>query len=211
MIRANAKRKTGKREPFLGYVLVLCEGKTEKAYFTQLKAMLKEGRHNYLQIESVDLRGGNARGVFESAKSFLDRNARKYRDYDKYIVIDCDAPDNIEDVLREIVSDGRLKMLLSNVAFETWLLAHFASTTNKRTKDKLKKALSKELCCEYEKGERLIHRFIDEERIRAAILRSKKQCAIYDANGMNPCQDIKDMNPYTNVHILVEEIMKHIN
>lgn len=54
-----------------------------------------------------------------------DQNVSKYAVYDKYLVFDCDAPDDILDVIDDAKSSAnQYQLLISNLLFECWLLMH---------------------------------------------------------------------------------------
>lgn len=55
-----------------------------------------------------------------------EENASKYIYYEKHLVFDCDAPENIQQVITLMKDSGNDYILdYSNLLFETWLVMHF--------------------------------------------------------------------------------------
>ena len=98
---------------------------TETNYFKFFKKRIRN-KFSAIVIETETV-GSNARAVFNFAENFLqnDQNISKYAAYDKYLVFDCDAPDDILDVIKDAKSSANnYQLLISSLLFECWLLMH---------------------------------------------------------------------------------------
>ena len=137
------------------------------------------------------------------------RNNRKYSTYGKYLAFDCDAPPDIQTV---ISAASEYELLISNHLFEIWLLMHFEDVNDKISKREIYRRLSSHLHDAYSKGHKGKTREIiqngDVEKAidNAGILEEK-----YKAEGKSMFANIKDMNPFTSVHRLIEQFMVEIS
>lgn len=210
------KRSEESKREYLGKVLIFCEGKTEENYFNHYAKILNDkSKYSHIDIELVNV-GSDAKAVYEKAEQVLIETPNKYSLYDKYIVFDCDAPEDcIEDVIRDMKnSDKEYKLLLTNIVFEVWLIMHFEELTNSITKTKsyvkmanylgVDKYRSKEKA-----SEGTIRKVIgDGSNVRKAIENAKTIELKYKDSDIE--KNLKDMNPYTTVHTLVEKILFEI-
>ena len=112
-------------ELHIGKILIFCEGYTEMNYFDYFKKRIKNKYDNIvIQMENDK---SNAQAVLNYAEEFLkdDHNSKAFYDYDKYLVFDCDAPDNIAEVIEQAKnSESEYHLLVSSLLFEAWLLMH---------------------------------------------------------------------------------------
>lgn len=196
----------------IGRIIIFCEGQTEKHYFDYFASIINKSK--YSQIEVVlQTAGGNARRVLNYAREFMldDDNNRKYSTYGKYLVFDCDAPRDIQSVVSDAVAD-QYNLLITNFLFETWLLMHFEDIAQKIGRKKTYDRLSSHLHNEYEKGdEGTIREIISNGDIAKAIDNAREWERHYAAEGKNIYLCVKDMNPYTSVHTLIEQFMVEIS
>lgn len=121
---------------FIGKIILFCEGMTEKNYFEYFSDAVKHNKFTNINIE-VQKAGGNARGVLNYANVFMNKeeNNRKYKDYEKILIFDCDVPKDIQSVINDAISGkNKYKLLISNLLFETWLLMHFENVDKKLSK-----------------------------------------------------------------------------
>ena len=124
------RRITDPRPENAGKLLIFCEGATEFNYLNYFKIYLEnnlKAKYSDIVLEPIDT-GGNAKHVYDYAEAFLDnvQNAAKYSLYEKHLVFDCDAPENIQDVITLMISSKNEYVLdYSNLMFETWLIMHF--------------------------------------------------------------------------------------
>ena len=128
----NAKiDKWGKKDTKVkaGKLLIYCEGNTEFNYLMYFKVYLENNLHvqySDIVIEPINAKGDSKR-VYDYAEEFLadDVNASKYLYYEKHLVFDCDAPENIQEVVNLMLESGNEYILdYSNLMFETWLVMH---------------------------------------------------------------------------------------
>ncbi|MEG1531551.1 MAG: RloB family protein, partial [Lactococcus sp.] len=134
----------------IGKSIIFCEGKTEKFYFDYFAEIIKKNKYTDVEVV-VETANGNAQTVLNLASSFMvdEENNRKYSAYGKYLAFDCDAPPDIQAVVR---SSREYELLISNHLFETWLLMHFEEVDTKLTKREIYRRLSYHLNGNYSKG-----------------------------------------------------------
>lgn len=201
----------------LGQIILFCEGMTEKRYFEYFTDIIENDKSNkfndvIVEIESAD---GNASRVFKFANNFLDdkNNNRKYVNYKKYLVFDCDAPPNAQDIINNMLkSDKKYELLISNCFFEIWLLMHFENVNEKISKGDIYRKLSDHLYHTYKKGDNgTIREIIQNGSIEEAIRNAEELSDKYLEAGKDICGCIGEMDPYTNVYIIVEELLKAIS
>lgn len=212
MARINLKkgRKPNDIKQYLGNVIIFCEGKTEKMYFSLFKSSLKkDSKYNNLIIKIANA-SGNAKRVLDYANCFFkeDEARNKYKNFDRYLVFDCDAPPNIREVIEiSKKSSNEYKLLISNPNFELWLLMHYENVNKKLTKSQINKKLKERMNVKkYLKGSTgHISKIVgDGSRTILAIENAKKLEKRYISLEIN---DIKKMDPYTTVHRLMELIL----
>lgn len=209
------------KEAHLGRVLLFCEGKTEENYFTYFADIIDKNRNKYSQIEVVPvLAAGNARTVLNFADKFLEdeKNLKQYSLFNKYLVFDCDDPDDIEAVITDIQSSSNSYFtLLSNLLFETWLLMHFEHVSeplSKRTLyQKMALALNLDKYGSKQKASKGIIRQIigSGKSIRYAIQNATELAKKYEYDNLKIGNDIGQMNPFTEVYLLMASILTEMN
>lgn len=100
----NGERKiTNPRPENAGKLLIFCEGHTEYNYLDYFRSYIDNNlraKYSDIVIEPINAEG-NAMHVYNYAEEFLgtDENASKYLHYEKHLVFDCDAPENIQEVI----------------------------------------------------------------------------------------------------------------
>lgn len=198
----------------LGHIILFCEGLTEKYYFEYFTDIIVKNKFNDVRIE-IESADGNSSRVLKFADEYLavEDNNRKYSNYKKYLVFDCDAPPNIQKVIDKIcLSENGYEMLVSNYLFETWLLMHYENVTEKISKEHTYKRLSEHLVNEYKKASAgLIREIIQNGSVEEAMKNAESLAEKYSQEGKNICNSIGKMNPYTNVNILVEQLLAVIS
>ena len=206
----NTARLKETRKVNIGRVIIFCEGKTEKFYFEFFAEIINKNKYSEIEVK-LEEACGNARAVLNYANDFLsrDENSAKYSNHSKYLVFDCDAPPNIQSVIIE-ASDYNL--LVSNFLFETWLLMHFEDVLEQIPKRQIYKRLSEHLQTDYKKGHKGITRAILQkgEAIKAI---ENGQMLDRKFKEENKCifSNILEMNPYVNLHILIEQFLVAIS
>lgn len=205
-----AKRLSGMKELNLGHIILFCEGKTEKYYLDYFAQIIEKNKYADLKIVLEDA-SGNARRVLNFANSYLaeEDNNRRYSNYEKYLVFDCDAPNDIQAV---ILAAKDYKLLISNYLFEVWLLMHFENVEEQLSKREIYKRLADYLDQKYIKGHKgKMREIIQKGDVVKAIDNAKLLCEKYKSEGMHILTDIKKMNPYSNLYELIESLMYYIS
>lgn len=194
----------------IGHIVIFCEGRTEKFYFDYFAEIIKKNK--YTEVEVVlETANGNAQTVLKYANSFMadEEHNRKFSTYGKYLVFDCDDPPDIQSV---VLAAKDYELLISNYLFETWLLMHFEEVDKKHTKRQTYRRLSEHLNNAYSKGHRgKTREIIQNGEIEKAIDNARILEQQYAAEGKIIFTSIKDMNPYTSVHKLIEQFMVEIS
>lgn len=198
--RRSLERKYGTQSRIR--VLIVCEGKTEQAYFNSFRKNL---RLSGIKIEIPKEPGGTApKNLLDFAKEGYSKDS----DYDRlYCVFDKDrhstylsAQEEI-DRLRNATPSIPIHWIASNPCFEVWVICHFklhitAFGTCKGVKDFLRKHLT-----EYKKNDPELFEKIDFKR-KEAKMNAKR---LLRHQGNNPKAD-----PYTNMHELIEFLEQFI-
>ncbi len=101
-IKLSKQRITETKKQNIGKILLFCEGKSEKYYFDYFADIINKNGNKYNNvIVATQAANGNAQTVLNYSITFLaeEDNNRKYLNYDKYLIFDCDAPKNIDSVI----------------------------------------------------------------------------------------------------------------
>ncbi|MEG0812939.1 MAG: RloB family protein [Clostridium sp.] len=204
------ERRLETKKTNIGKIIIFCEGKTEKFYFDYFTEIIKQNKYTDVEVV-VETANGNARTVLNLADSFMadEKNNRKYSTYGKYLAFDCDDPPDIQAV---VLSSKEYELLISNHLFETWLLMHFEEVDIKLTKREIYRRLSNHLHGSYSKGHKgKTREIVQNGSIEKAIDNAKALEQLYKMQGKTVFANIKDMNPYTSVHKLIEQFMVEIS
>lgn len=211
-LQLSQQRVTAAKKLNIGKVILFCEGNTEKYYFDYFAQIINKNENKYNNvIIATEAANGNAQTVLNHSIDFLsiEANNRLFSNYGKYLVFDCDAPQDIASVITQAKANtNNYHLLVSNHFFETWLLMHFEEVDEKLSKRKTYERLSSHLTSQYKKGQK--------GRTREIILNGDVEKAIENARtlenqyiqlGKSIYDSIDDMNPYSNVYTLVEQLM----
>lgn len=223
----NGKRVIAEPIPeHAGKLLFFCEGATEYNYLKYFKTYLEKNSDSrytdIMVLEPINTKG-NARHVLQYAEDFLldDDNIRKYALHEKHLVFDCDAPDDIQDVIKDMQSSENEYVLdYSNLLFETWLVMHFYRL---ETKGAIRKAKIYETMRELLQ----VEKYGDKEkaaagtigailgnngniRIRHAIENAKELRKFWNNAGKSYQNNIREMNPSVGIDDTVERILDEI-
>jgi len=203
-------RLTEMKRANVGRIIIFCEGKSEKHYFDYFAEILQKSRYTKVKVVLEDA-GGNAQAVLDYANAYMSKeeNIRAFSTYGKYLAYDCDSPPGIQAVIIDSIG---YDLLISNHLFETWLLMHFEELDTKLTKRQTYAKLSGHIRNSYRKGRKGITReIIQNGEIEKAIDNARKLDERYESEGKSVFSDIKEMNPYTNVYNLVEQLVAEIS
>jgi hypothetical protein len=131
----------------------------------------------------------------------------------QYLVFDCDDPPNVQKVILQMLgSESKFELLVSNYLFEVWLLMHFENVETKMTKRAIYNRLTHHLTRTYKKASQgIIREIIQNGNVEAAISNAEELEAKYKIEEKDITSNIGEMNPYTNMHILIEQLMAEIS
>ncbi len=124
-----------------------------------------------------------------------------------WIVFDCDQHQHKPETFKGAAEDG-IGVAYSSISFETWILLHFTySTRSYRSCDELMKVLDRHYPNGYDKAMNNLFEETagtDHSRLLTAISNARRlDREMLKVNGGKP---IYELNPYTNVHELLEAI-----
>lgn len=222
----NGERKIINPKPEnAGKLLIFCEGATEYNYLEYFKNYIENNlraKYSDIVLEPINTKG-NAMHVYKFAEEFLqdEINASKFLYYEKHLVFDCDAPDEIQDVITLMKqSDNNYILDYSNLLFETWLVMHFQ---NLEPGDGIDKREIMRLMREYlgvakyttklKASSGTIGKILGSngnERIRAAIDNAKLLEKHWKISGLVMEKDIKKMNPSVDIYKLIERLLDEV-
>ncbi len=198
------KRREAFKEPHKS-ILIVCEGsKTEPIYFNALKDKLR------MAMVDVEIVGEGAAPITVVDRAIELRQERKYiakKSLTKaayeiiYCVIDVEAPNPHESLAEAVrkAKDNRFEIILSNPCFEYWYILHFRKTSApfSRSRD-VKSALRQEHLA-YNESDTTIFNVV-YPKTSDAIKHSKEVLK----EQHNDAEDLRDCNPSTHVHKIVE-------
>lgn len=210
--RLSEERLSEIKKVNIGHIVVFCEGNTEKYYFDYFAKIIKHNKYTNIEVV-LESANGNAQRVLNYANDFLsdEKNNQKFANYKKYLVFDCDAPENIQAVISNAATEN-YELLVSNYLFETWLLMHFEDVEEKLRKKEIYKRLTMYLHDKYKKGYKgKIREIIQNGSIEKAIDNAKMLEQAYEDDNKNIFTSIDNMNPYSNVYTLIEQFMVEIS
>lgn len=222
----NGERKiTNPKPENAGKLLIFCEGHTEYNYLNYFRSYIDNNlraKYSDIVIEPINAEG-NAMHVYNYAEEFLEieENASKYLHYEKHLVFDCDAPENIQEVIALMKnSENHYILDYSNLLFETWLVMHFRNL--EPDKNNNKRAILKLMrdyldVTKYTKKMKASKGTIGKilgsngnEKIRAAIENAKLLEKHWKDTGKDMDKDITQMNPAVDIYKLIERLLDEI-
>lgn len=211
-LQLSQQRVTETKKQNIGKIILFCEGITEKYYFDYFAEIINKDENKYNNVViTTEAANGNAQTVLNHSIDFLsqEENNRLFANYGKYLVFDCDAPDDIANVITQATANSNgYHLLVSNHFFETWLLMHFEEVELKLTKRQTYARLSEHLNAKYKKGQKgRTREIISNGNIEKAIENAYNLEKRYKKLGKTIYDSIDEMNPYTNVHTLIEQLM----
>ncbi len=200
-------RRPGKRAPGR-CLLIVCEGaETEPNYFKELRKCLKLPT---VQVE-IQGRGGVPISLVDKAKQLKEKREKemkKGRTYasmfeEVWCVFDVENPNiNSSFYIAVSMADARgYSLAISNPAFEFWYIVHFECTTLPLADGReAKKYLQQHYIPEYQESMDVFNKYLVDNTLKAinnakSILKSHND-------------DQRFPNPSTQVHLLVEEMIK---
>lgn len=222
----NGERKISYQKPEnVGKILAFCEGATEFNYLNYFKKYLDNNIHakySDIVIEPINTEG-NAMNVFNYAEKFLsnEENARKYVYYEKHLIFDCDAPENIKTVISLMrQSPNNYFLDYSNLLFETWLVMHFQDlepneNVNKRQIiSQIREILGiSRYTSKIKASEGMIGQILGSDgnnNIRAAIKNAKQLEKYWRELELTIDKNAEQMNPSVGIYELVERMLDEV-
>lgn len=222
----NGERKViNPRPENAGKLLIFCEGDTEYNYLDYFRQYINNNlhrRYSDIVIEPINAKG-NARRVYDYAEEFLknDENASKYIYYEKHLVFDCDAPEDIQKVIILMQkSENNYILDYSNLLFETWLVMHFQDlrVEDNNSKRNIIKRMREYLgvtkyTTKVKAAKGTIGKILGSngnEKIRAAIENAKMLEKHWREEGKEIDKCVVQMNPSVNVYKLIERLLDEI-
>ena len=200
----NYKRREAFREPRKS-ILIVCEGeKTEPIYFNALKETLR------LIMVDVEIVGEGAAPITvvnraielrEERKRIAKRSLTKAEYEVIYCVFDVEAPTPHESLANAVIKakDNKLEVILSNPCFEYWYILHFRKTSAPfSSSQNVKSALRREHAA-YNETDTTIFNVV-YPKTSDAIKHSKEVLK----EQHNEAEDLRECNPSTHVHKIVE-------
>ena len=203
------KRREAFREPRKS-ILIVCEGsKTEPLYFNLLQKKLR------LKMADVEIAHKDPAPITVINHAIKLRNKRKDSANDEsnltkvkydevYCVMDIDKHESLTKAINK-AKDHKLKIILSNPCFEYWYILHFIKTSSPFHSSRNVISEVKKYHTKYSKGDVTIFDVIFNKTSKA-IKRSKEVIREQHNNAV----DLQNCNPSTNVHLIVEELLKMV-
>lgn len=186
---------------------------TEKYYFEYFTDIIEKNKFNDVKIE-IECADGNSSRVLRFADKYMsvEKNNRKYSNYKRYLVFDCDSPPNVQKIICAMMdSENKYELLVSNYLFETWLLMHFEDVNEKISKKEIYMRLSNHLNHDYIKANKgTIREIIHNGNVEKAMKNAETLSQCYSKDGKEIYNSIGNMNPYSNVNIIVEQLLAAI-
>jgi hypothetical protein len=189
-------------------LLLLCEDeKSSKLYFESFKRDEKLKRKlSSIDIEVVHPKDHSPVGLVNEAKVKKKKAKRDRNPYDEvWIVLDKDGHANIDQALIT-ARDNKISVALSVMCFEYWILLHFEKKKKPFTKcDDIIAYIKKEHFNDYDKSTNAYSSLKD--KIETAI-ENGVWLMNQNENDINRGLKIYELSAYTDVHILVEKLLK---
>jgi hypothetical protein len=196
-LRGVRGRTVGNRQP-VPVILIVCEGKkTEPNYFNDFPVPK--------QIREIHGLGMDPLRLVQEARAF-QQQYRRERGYDYgqvWCVFDRDEVplERFRQALK-LAEENGFHLAYSNPAFELWYLLHFRYSDRPMTRYECQSELEAWLNSPYQKHRKLYSTI--QVNQPDAIKHAMRLLAQY-----NPCDPAND-NPSTTVHLLVQELNRHL-
>lgn len=182
--------------------LIVCEGSiTEPAYF---KALIRELQLHAVRVHVMSTEDSEPINIVEFAITRKKKGIAPGIPYNKiWCVIDVEAPPHrtLDDAWEKAANVNGLEIILTNPFFEYWFLLHFKKVATPFNEDKELHDMLQEVHPSYKKT-----------RIGFDILYPRTETAIKNSKDVlkeNQCSDdLRNFNPSTHVHKVVEHLQK---
>ncbi len=195
------KRRKASREPHKS-ILIVCEGKkTEPIYFNALKKRLR------LIMVDVEIVGEGGAPITVVNRAIARREERKQiakksltkTEYEViYCVVDVDTHETLDQAIDK-ARGNEICVILSNPCFEYWYILHFRKTSAPFNSSQDVKSALREEHPDYNESDTTIFNVV-YPKTSDAIKHSKEVLK----EQHNDAEDLRDCNPSTHVHKIVE-------
>lgn len=199
MKRRKAKRRKSKKR-----ILILCEGKTEKNYFLAIKQ--DPEYKQALSAVSPEVVAAGSPTQMEVVNEAIKRKAKEKKSGNPYgevwVVFDHDNHKLRRDAYDKGLKSG-FRIAFSSICFEQWYLLHFKkSGKSYSTPDDLIRALKKEYL-----------NYVKAKQNDFANLKGNLEIAFENVlwlrkQSVMEEKHITDLNPWTDVDVLVRELIE---
>lgn len=183
-------------------LLIFCEGAKDKSEDAYLRVFISKRNlpMNLVDIRVIATSKNTGKELVRLAKSF---RKKEYKNDSLWVVYDKDGYSKHPQTFDE-ARTSNINIVFSSISFEFWILLHFEYTTRAFGKsEEIIHYLKHQHGFEYEKGMKdIFHRIsdkLDTACLYAERVRSQQQ-------NCNHYSDIYDLNPYTNMDKLINEI-----
>ncbi len=188
-------------------ILIVCEDeKSSKFYFESFKKDEKLKRHlSSVDIEVVNPKDNSPVGLVKEAKKKKKKAKRDRNKYDEiWIVLDKDGHANMDKAMN-MARDNKIKVAISIICFEYWILLHFEKTTKIFTKcDEVISYIKKNHFAGYRKNTNSYKEL--KNKIITAI-DNGEWIVKQNKNDIDRGVKIHQLSAYTDVHLLVQRII----
>jgi len=194
------RKKPGTRK-LEKHLFIICEGKKDKseyAYFDKLIANCKfEGEK--VQVEVIDTKKNTGKELVKEAIK-----NKKFPEDIAWVVYDKDGYTKHNETF-ELARAKNIKIGFSSISFEYWILIHFEYTTKSYEKsDEIISYIKRKYFPEYSKSSSQVYNKT-KDKLSIAKSNANKIRKYQEKNNFSHIH-IYDLNPYTNLDELVEEI-----
>lgn len=189
-------------------ILIVCEDiKSSKLYFESFKRDDKLKRQlSSVDVEVIHPKDHSPVGLVNEAKKMIKKAKRKRNPYNEaWIVLDKDGHANMDQALIT-ARDNKIKVALSVMCFEYWILLHFEKTQKSFSKcDDIIGYIKKNHFNDYQKNVNSYS--LLKDKINLAI-ENGEWLMKQNQNDIDRGTKIYDLSTYTNVHLLVQKLLK---
>lgn len=202
------RRRKASKEPRKSILIVSEGSKTEPIYFKSLKRNLR------LAMIEVEIIGEGAAPINvvdraielrEERKRLATKSIAKVAYEVIYCVIDVEAPVPHESLARAIdkAKGNKLDVILSNPCFEFWYILHFRKTSAPFNSSQKVKSTLRNIHPAYNESDTTIFEVLSN-KTDVAVKNSKEVLK----EQHNDEEDLRNCNPSTHVHKIVEYLQK---
>jgi hypothetical protein len=189
-------------------ILIVCEDiKSSKLYFDSFKRDEKLKRQlSSVDVEVIHPKDHSPVGLVNEAKKKIKKAKRKRNPYNEaWIVLDKDGHANMDQALIT-ARDNKIKIALSVMCFEYWILLHFEKTQKSFSKcDDIIGYIKKNHFNDYQKNVNAYS--LLKDKINLAI-ENGEWLMKQNQNDIDRGTKIYDLSTYTDVHLLVQKLLK---